>query len=157
MTQELINGRPIEAYAYCACSCGNRVNSPKSTFRPGHDQKVVQRLAFEMSQAVASGDDIWTFAVENAAKKFSPALQGKIHNAFASAKKRGRAAAKKAKETAVRREEFDAILKTPTTIKVGRWEYPAKTNNLGILLRNTKRDGSGEWIRHTENGRIMAA
>ena len=43
------------------------------------------------------------------------------------------------------------------TVKVGRWEYPAKMNNLGLVWRNTKRDGSGEWIRHTEKGRYVSA
>lgn len=35
------------------------------------------------------------------------------------------------------------------TIKIGRWEYPARTEQDGSgstrVLRNTKRDGSGEW------------
>lgn len=32
-----------------------------------------------------------------------------------------------------------------TTVKIGRWEYPAK-NLDGQIVRNTKRDGSGEWV-----------
>lgn len=31
------------------------------------------------------------------------------------------------------------------TVKVGRWTYPA-TQMLGVVLRNAKRDGSGEWV-----------
>lgn len=31
------------------------------------------------------------------------------------------------------------------TVKVGRWEYPARRDESGDIERNTKRDGSGEW------------
>lgn len=32
------------------------------------------------------------------------------------------------------------------TVKVGRWEYPAILNEDGSAARNTKRDGTGEWV-----------
>lgn len=32
------------------------------------------------------------------------------------------------------------------TVKVGRWEYPATQHPSGAVKRNTKRDGSGEWV-----------
>lgn len=32
------------------------------------------------------------------------------------------------------------------TIKVGRWEYPSRKYTDGSVERNTKRDGSGEWV-----------
>ena len=34
-------------------------------------------------------------------------------------------------------------------VKVGRWEYPTRTYTDGSIERNTKRDGSGEWVEHT--------
>lgn len=33
-------------------------------------------------------------------------------------------------------------------VKIGRWTYPAK-HLLGMDVRNTKRDGSGEWVPYT--------
>ncbi|ALY08589.1 hypothetical protein BENNIE_53 [Arthrobacter phage Bennie] len=33
-------------------------------------------------------------------------------------------------------------------VKVGRWEYPARQNHFGKTERNTKRDGSGEWVEY---------
>ena len=36
------------------------------------------------------------------------------------------------------------------TVKVGRWEYPARKLDSGIIERNTKRDGSGEWVIASE-------
>ncbi|AZS08712.1 hypothetical protein SEA_LENNOX_53 [Arthrobacter phage Lennox] len=33
-------------------------------------------------------------------------------------------------------------------VKVGRWEYPLRENHFGKTERNTKRDGSGEWIEY---------
>lgn len=33
-----------------------------------------------------------------------------------------------------------------TTIKQGRWEYPARKYTDGSIERNTKRDGTGEWV-----------
>jgi hypothetical protein len=35
---------------------------------------------------------------------------------------------------------------TTGTIKIGRWEYPATQASDGAVLRNTKRDGSGEMV-----------
>lgn len=34
---------------------------------------------------------------------------------------------------------------TPLEVKIGRWIYPARRTEAG-LERNTKRDGSGEWV-----------
>lgn len=36
-------------------------------------------------------------------------------------------------------------------VKIGRWEYPLRENHFGKTERNTKRDGSGEWVEHEAN------
>lgn len=41
--------------------------------------------------------------------------------------------------------EFGTLVATGT-VKVGRWEYPAKVDQDGTTVRNTKRDRSGEWV-----------
>lgn len=38
------------------------------------------------------------------------------------------------------------VLVATGTVKVGRWDYPAKMDQNGIVVRNTKRDRSGEWV-----------
>ncbi|ASZ74366.1 hypothetical protein SEA_KINGBOB_52 [Arthrobacter phage KingBob] len=71
--------------------------------------------------------------------------------------------AEHAAEVAARAEgmpEFegkDTHIYTYSTVKVGRWEYPSRTSTQGFIggdvrtvtERNTKRDGSGEWVEHT--------
>lgn len=39
---------------------------------------------------------------------------------------------------------------TLTEVKVGRWTYPARMIPGGEIERNTKRDGSGEWVAFTK-------
>lgn len=41
-----------------------------------------------------------------------------------------------------------AVQETPKTgtVKVGRWEYPTREDEDGNIQRNTKRDGSGDWV-----------
>lgn len=34
------------------------------------------------------------------------------------------------------------------TVKIGRWEYPSRTYVTGEKQRNSKRDGSGDWISY---------
>ncbi|ALY10010.1 hypothetical protein FDH62_gp52 [Arthrobacter phage Pumancara] len=60
-------------------------------------------------------------------------------------------------------DEVDTHIYTYSTVKVGRWEYPSRTSTQGlrgedgkitpqtVTERNTKRDGSGEWIDHTSH------
>lgn len=153
--EQTINGHAVGSLADCGCGCGNMTNSPKSVFRPGHDQKLVSKLAYEMKVAFGSGDDVSVFRLEHQARLYSPALQGKIHNAFTKAKQNTRKAATERRKALHEIAALDDLIKafdvvTPMTVKIGRWEYPAKLNDKGLVLRNTKRDGSGEWVRHQE-------
>ena len=152
MTQT-INGNDITLYEPCACDCGNLTRSPKATFIPGHDAKLVSKLAKQMYVAVRDGDTVEEFGLETRVKRFSYALQGKIHGAFRLAKIRGARVASAKREATHEAAALDDLidaLEAPKTVKVGRWEYPAKVTFSGRLLRNTKRDGSGEWVQHQE-------
>ena len=61
-----------------------------------------------------------------------------------------------AAEEAAKRAEIEAELAAAdpsyyyeeSEVKVGRWSYPARTYKDGKVTRNTKRDGSGEWIAY---------
>jgi hypothetical protein len=43
-----------------------------------------------------------------------------------------------------------------TDVKIGRWTYPARTDGTNTV-RNTKRDGSGEWIAVQTIGQVIPA
>ena len=134
-----IEGQLVKAFYDCACGCEQEVRSEKAVFLLGHDAKLVSRLANMMKIAFGSGDDAAVYGLEQKAKYFSPALQGKIAKAFANAKGNTLAKAK------ARQKAMNAVLFQ--TVKVGRWEYPAKHVD-GEWFRNAKRDGTGEWIRY---------
>lgn len=42
----------LEQTPFCADGCGGRVNSPRSTFLQGHDQRLISRLAVEVVEDV---------------------------------------------------------------------------------------------------------
>ncbi|ALY10075.1 hypothetical protein RAP15_56 [Arthrobacter phage RAP15] len=48
-------------------------------------------------------------------------------------------------------EDETPVYKELAPVKVGRWEYPARQNHFGKTERNTKRDGSGEWVEYEAN------
>lgn len=103
----------------CLCGCNQTVNG-QSFYRPGHDAKhkgVVAR------RVVASGNyDLLNTLPSEALRAQAREMVRKIN-------------LKKApKEIEVKDLE----------IKIGRWTYPVKFEG-GNLVRNTKRDGSGDW------------
>jgi hypothetical protein len=162
--ESLINGIAATLYDECECGCNNLTRSPEAKFLPGHDQRLVSRIAQDLAHARISKDYAKvTFIVGEQAQRW-PNLSDKIENAAWKleaklVKARAKNADKFASHLAERMATVMAAEATENefTVKVGRWEYPAKMNNLGLVWRNTKRDGSGEWIRHTEKGRYVSA
>lgn len=158
--ESLINGIAATLYDECECGCNNLTRSPEAKFLPGHDQRLVSRIAQDLAHARISEDYAKvTFIVGEQAQRW-PNLSDKIENAaWKLEAKLVKQAQKRSKQLHAAVEDLDAELETAgeLTVKVGRWEYPAKMNNLGLVWRNTKRDGSGEWIRHTEKGRYVSA
>lgn len=158
--ESLINGIAATLYDECECGCNNLTRSPEAKFLPGHDQRLVSRIAQDLAHARISEDYAKvTFIVGEQAQRW-PNLSDKIENAaWKLEAKLVKQAQKRSKQLHAAVEDLDAELETTgeLTVKVGRWEYPAKMNNLGLVWRNTKRDGSGEWIRHTEKGRYVSA
>ncbi|UAW08803.1 hypothetical protein SEA_SBLACKBERRY_58 [Microbacterium phage SBlackberry] len=145
----------------CLCGCG-QTTSAKANYRPGHDASHVSML---LADIVAHGD-LSQGAVKEYLKALpSGALQLKLQNAvdnFAA-----KQSAKKPRAAKVERDEWVDI--DTDEYKLGRWTYPVQALMLkeGVapkhpgeeseykeLRRNTKRDGSGEWVA-LEGGELI--
>lgn len=107
----------------CNCGCGTPTRKTGSLYVPGHDA----RHAGLVARAIVSGDKAARIDVLP-----STALRAKAANMVS------RMTAKPAKSA-------KATVKSVEPVKVGRWTYPAMRKG-GVILRNTKRDGSGEWV-----------
>lgn len=105
----------------CRCGCGEPVNG---LYLPGHDARHVGRVGRMLA---ANERDMLT---RREYDLMSPALQAKVLRMIEN---RYPGASKPAPQTG--------------TVKVGRWEYPARTLENGTVERNTQRDGEGEWIK----------
>ena len=107
----------------------------------GHDARMVSKalaaLREDRPYLGASGKVAnYAAAVERVG---SPALAQKFLDAVA--REANRAEAKKARQGGKAKTAWQAT----DDVKVGRWTYPARTNGK-VTQRNTKRDGSGEWV-----------
>lgn len=172
--ESLINGVAVSALGECECGCGNLTRTAQAKFLPGHDQRLVSRIAQDLAHARISEDySKVTFIVGEQAQRW-PNLSDKVENAAwkleaklvkARAKSNGLTARQIIRANKIGEEIAERMAKVMAaevtengfTVKVGRWDYPAKLSNAGLVMRNTKRDGSGEWIRHTEKGQTFAA
>lgn len=127
----------------CRCGCGSMIPG-KSNYKPGHDARHAGQVARAMS-AVSS--DSWESLLDTLP---SEPLQRKALGmaerlvAKAEAKKSARREIKAEVEQVIEaeRETWTSI----DPVQVGRWTYPARKDADGNVERNTKRDGSGEWI-----------
>lgn len=137
-----INGVSLEAYALCACACGDRTNSPKSIYRPGHDAKHVTKLVWLVVAGTMTRGAAISYLPSNALiVKFENALS----RVLIKEDKTKRANAFKAKINDVATTNFEEISQS-RTLKIGRWTYPAKVYSSGSVFYNSKRDGTGEWL-----------
>lgn len=110
----------------CTCGCGTPLVRKTSNYAPGHDAKHAGIVAREI---VATGKTTLVGILPSAALRHKATqMVERLSNP--------KAAVKQVKATAT---------KPVQPVKVGRWTYPAMIKD-GALLRNTKRDGSGEWI-----------
>jgi len=142
--ETLVNGHSNK----CNCNCGSYTINKGAKFLPGHDQRLVSIYGRELAE----------FAVANNQESFNK-LSDKIDDHWPNLwdktitrceNLRYKWEAKPRKESAEEGSDFNFV------VKIGRWEYPAKMNQAGLVYRNSKRDGSGEWIRHNENGDVLA-
>ena len=142
LLEATINGIPVSAYPVCACGCENLCNAPGSTFRPGHDARLVSKLL----KSITAGE----LTIDQAARKaVTGPLAQKLRDAHKRAEIKAQMKAAGATNRSANRMAKGATAKSRTygSIKIGRWEYPTITENKsGITHRNSKRDGSGEWV-----------
>lgn len=159
----------------CQCGCGESTSSSKTFYRPGHDARHAGIVARDDAASAQEGherqfsyEDLPTEALRTKARAMAERLVAKATKApqdrkpKQDAKAAGNKADKKATAELVRQEEeahaAEEAAKVPTPewddnlefqigeTKVGRWTYPTRTFPDGKVLRNTKRDGSGEWV-----------
>lgn len=138
------NTASSEEIRFCACRCGEHISGvgkSKSKFAQGHDQKFVSWMGIRLASAMAERDQDEIDQIRFVMEAY-PNLEAKIESKAARTlglysldTVTDRASGRKPKAE----REF--------TVKVGRWDYPAKVNEKGLTVRNTKRDGTGDWVR----------
>ncbi|AZF97690.1 hypothetical protein SEA_CALLIEOMALLEY_54 [Arthrobacter phage CallieOMalley] len=160
----------------CNCGCGEATSSSKTMYKPGHDARHAGNVARAMAEDYNDAGNeeklealpsanlkhkarmMAARLVEKAAKKADRTAARKPSDKPAPASKKiaevvAAEEAAHAEETATEVPEPMFEDETPVYrergfVKVGRWEYPLRENHFGKTERNTKRDGSGEWIVH---------
>lgn len=128
----------------CTCGCGENV-AGKSNYRPGHDARHAGNIA---RAAFALRKDGQTTAEAEAQINSLPtdALQAKARGMIAGWQAKDNAKAARAQAQAqAKAKDADVPEFTEGTMKKGRWEYPTRTYQGGVVEVNTKRDGSGSW------------
>lgn len=126
----------------CRCGCGVNTNHPDSRYLPGHDARhagaVARSLVAKAKEQELSGAQVAATLTEQLQTE---ALVTKAHALFLRWSQAP--AAKRSHKPAAERR----IVNTHE-VRVGRWTYPARTWSVGspTTERNSKRDGSGEWL-----------
>lgn len=142
----------------CYCGCKTKTG-PKAVFAPGHDARFVSNavmaFTFEFltqgwSSSVTTAEIIG-LSQEEATLRIkaitwpSDALRNKAIRAFTTAIKKTVKAHSKATASPTRLASHEWAPSSP--VKIGRWEYPTRTSADGkVTERNSKRDGTGEWL-----------
>lgn len=125
-------------YKACACGCGEQVTSAKRNFLPGHDQRLMGILVrAERENLEVSWTDGGMTVTGSGAMDYAELVLGetgiaKLERYLATTPKRARKG-KKA-PAVVEAPRTDPL---PSTVKVGRWEYP---------VININRDGNGAIV-----------
>ncbi len=150
----------------------NQNPNSKATFRPGGDAAYVSYLLGGMINWISDYDhstsedrDFETEFRKVAASEelnlgFSDALRAKFRHAadrliLRELDRIERAVLKAAKASAKSATVWVPMEMTGHAYKIGRWAYPvAEAANPAEYVRNTKVDGSGEWIP-AEGGQVI--
>ena len=148
----------IAATSTCLCGCG-QATSPKANYRPGHDAAHVSNL---LATIVNHGDFSQEAVAEYAKALPSMPLRQKLEHAVNNYAERQ--ADKSNRPSRQSRTEW--VDCDTHDYKIGRWVYPVQVEmyRRGLepgqeleyldFRRNTKRDGSGEWIE-LEGGELI--
>ncbi len=133
--------------ATCRCGCSEAPTSTRTSYRPGHDARhagnVGRAIALNPDLEVALLGELLTEALRAKAQRVASAARMK---AAAKAQRKADKAARRAAKSKTATPEIAEPEFTEGAVKKGRWTYPARAYGSGVVLRNEKRDGSGEWV-----------
>lgn len=146
----------------CLCGCGSALNGKKSQYRPGHDARHagnIARILVEMRNEGKPADQLNAMVERLGSTTLQTKALGMAHRLEQKAIRKDDAklpadrkpkASKSAADVVAAEEAAHAesqITADGDSIKIGRWEYPtASKPGSDRVYRNTKRDGSGEWV-----------
>jgi len=157
----------------CLCGCGEATSSSRTNYRPGHDARhagIIARLLVEDTNGLDRDfllAKLPSQVLQAKAMGMERRLREKAQGRKQPADRKPKATTQEGQvpEVVPAVEEGPAPIatikgepvapmweettqdETPWTVKVGRWTYPAKRVE-GVTYRNTKRDGSGEWVHY---------
>lgn len=115
---------------------------------------VTRLLAKLEAKAVAELAKSQAKPADKKAKKASKKEAGEKADAKATAELVRQEEERHAAEEAAKRAEAEAAIQEEPVweetypVKIGRWTYPTRQSTQGVQQRNTKRDGSGEWVAY---------
>lgn len=132
----------------CLCGCQEHV-AGRAVYRPGHDARHVSVLFGHLVDILMDQEEDASFSKAD--------IQGQIDGVFRMLpsdklqQKLGRMVDND--RNGLYNAFADRGLRVPFTtrtavtevVKIGRWEYPVRRDNVGVW-RNEKRDGSGKWV-----------
>ena len=106
-------------------------------------KRIVEQVSEKASKAARKPAPRATSKAAKADQKAADTLAEKV-----AAEEAAHAEAEATKRAEIEAEiQADEPVSGEFTVKMGRWEYPARYTEDGTVERNTKRDGSGEWIK----------
>lgn len=137
------------AFRKCGCGCDDNV-SGKSMYKPGHDARhagqVARQILTVRPESTTARDVLLdvlpTQALRDKAAALSDLWIAKADAKVEREKERADRAAAKAEAKAAKTPEWTDI----DPVKVGKVEYPARQHRDGHVERNSKKDGSGNWL-----------
>lgn len=140
----------VVEFRKCLCGCDSDI-SGKSQYKPGHDARHAGNVARAIlnedltpEQATALLDSLGSDALRAKANAMVENWTAKAEQK--AAREVARKAAKAASEEVKAQAKAEVVWTDIDPVRVGRWDYPARINNAGFKQRNTKKDGSGEWV-----------
>lgn len=154
----------------CNCGCGEATSSAKTQYKPGHDARHASSIGKDLAdfwklngEGVSHnmldelGSDKLRAKAVSMAKRIVEKPEAKITKSAAKTPAKVQETSSESpqevygKTAAPAEEPMWTEYETGITARVGRWEYPGRRYfdsdiNEWLYERNSKRDGSGEWL-----------
>lgn len=148
---------PTFEVCFCGCEELKTNQKAKTSFLQGHDQRLIGKLIRAgrdgVEVALVGGGVITSGSADiMAAHLLGDNGVAKVHAGISREAKPRKSRAKTSPAEAAAKAAAKPVEVEPEpeavhgSVKVGRWQYPAVRYSDGSVERNTKRDGSGEWV-----------